>query len=101
MQCEPVGPLCRAAGAALPGPKTLRPRPATPAHGGAATRINVPQVATFPVGSHVRTKSGKNKKALDEQRGEIKALMNKKAKVMLLTGKQAGYKYLIIGFTYS
>jgi hypothetical protein len=73
------------------GTKTNRPRPAKVASAGAAARSNGAQVATFPVGSHVRTKSGKNKKALDDQRGEIKALMNKKAKVMLLTGKQAGY----------
>jgi hypothetical protein len=53
--------------------------------------INLQQMATFPIRSQVRTRAHKHKKEYHDQRGEIQALMNKKARVMLLTGIKTGY----------
>jgi len=46
--------------------------------------------ATFPIGSHVRTKATKHKAMYDNQRGEVVALLNKKARIKLMTGQAAG-----------
>ena len=63
---------------ALPASKTVRPL--GPNCG----------TATFPIGSHVRTKATKHKAMYDNQRGEVVALLNKKARIKLMTGTCAG-----------
>ena len=52
--------------------------------------INVAQVATFPIGSQVRTTATKSKKEYHGHRGEIQVLMNKKARVLLMEGPKNG-----------
>ena len=74
------GPAARGP-AGTPGSKTVRR--AAPTSAGVGT-------ATFPVGSHVRTSAGKQKASFDEQRAEVVALMNKKARVKMLSGDAAG-----------
>ena len=53
--------------------------------------IAVSQVATFPIGSHVRAKAAKSKKDYNDHRGEIRELLNKKARVLMLSGPKAGH----------
>ena len=68
--------------AALPGSKTVRlPAPTSAGVG----------VPTFPVGSHARTRAGKQKALYDDQRGEVVALLSKKARVKMLSGNAAGH----------
>ena len=45
----------------------------------------------FPVGSHVRTRSGKHKAMYDDQRAEVVQLLSKNARVKILSGQATGH----------
>ena len=86
---EPEDDADPSAGSA-PAPKPPLERAKSKMEDGSSRVINISQVATFPVGSQVRTKAAKSKKEYDGHRGEIQALMNKKAKVLLMEGPKKG-----------
>ena len=76
----------------LAGPNTVQPQTErVDKAAGSGRVIAVQQVATFPIGSQVRTKAAESKKEYNGHRGETRELLNKKARVMLLSGPKASH----------
>ena len=86
---EPEDDADPSAGSA-PAPKPSLERTKSKMEDGSNRVINLTQVATFPIGSQVRTKAAKSKREYDGHRGEIQALMNNKARVLLMEGPKKG-----------